>query len=274
MKGLKNFIKSYKYPKHLSNPNIEDIIEYNDLMNEELSYFDIKFIEGLLWHNKRGPKYGIIQENVIYENILRSYKSEKLLDKINKKFGNYLYDGKEVNPVTKTNSLTLFISDDELVNDEEFKSLLNSYNYYVSFCEDRKYGDIKYYEVYIEPYKPKEKTDYIYNDCKGIVYRFVNDNGLKRLNHHGLVPRHDNDRYYPRYIFVVADKDKNELKETLLKVQREIKKTNIHLIRIDLNKYENKLKFYKDPASVNYDAFVTREYIPKYCCEEIDINNL
>ena len=37
------------------------------------------------------------------------------------------------------------------------------------------------------------------------------------------------------------------------------------------NKYENKLKFYKDPASVNYDAFVTREYIPKYCCEEIDI---
>ena len=114
-------------------------------------------------------------------------------------------------------------------------------------------------------------TDYIYNNCKGIVYRFVNDNGLKRLNHHGLVPRHDNDRYYPRYIFVIADKDKNKLKETLTEVQREIKKTNIHLIRIDLNKYENKLKFYKDPASVNYDAFVTREYIPKYCCEEIDI---
>ena len=271
MKELRNFIKTYKYPKHLKNPNIEDIIEYNNLMNEELSYFNIKNIEGLLWHDKRGPKYDIIQKNVIYENILKSYKSEKLLDKINKKFGNYLYDGTEINPVTKTNSLVLFISDDKLINDEEFKSLLNFYNYYVSFCEDRKYNDIKYYEVYIEPYKPEEKTDYIYNDCKGIVYRFVNDNGLKRLNHHGLVPRHDNDRYYPRYIFVIADKDKNKLKETLSKVQREIKKTNIHLIRIDLNKYENKLKFYKDPASVNYDAFVTREYIPKYCCEEIDI---
>ena len=274
MKELRNFIKTYKYPKHLKNPNIEDIIEYNNLMNEELSYFDIKNIEGLLWHDKRGPKYDIIQENVIYENILKSYKSEKLLDKINKKFGNYLYDGTEVNPVTKTNSLVLFISDNKLINDEEFKSLLNFYNYYVSFCEDRKYNDIKYYEVYIEPYKPEEKTDYICDDCKGIVYRFVNDNGLKRLNHHGLVPRHDNDRYYPRYIFVIADKDKNKLKETLMEVQREIKKTNIHLIRIDLNKYENKLKFYKDPASVNYDAFVTREYIPKYCCKEIDINNL
>ena len=30
-------------------------------------------------------------------------------------------------------------------------------------------------------------------------------------------------------IFVVVDKDKNKLKETLSKVQREIKKTNIHL---------------------------------------------
>ena len=154
MKELRNFVKTYKYPKHLKNPNIEDIIEYNNLMNEELSYFNIKNIEGLLWHDKRGPKYDIIQKNVIYENILKSYKSEKLLDKINKKFGNYLYDGTEINPVTKTNSLVLFISDDKLINDEEFKSLLNFYNYYVSFCEDRKYNDIKYYEVYIEPYKP------------------------------------------------------------------------------------------------------------------------
>ena len=61
------------------------------------------------------------------------------------------------------------------------------------------------------------------------------------------------------------------LKETFKKVQREIKKTNLHLIKIDLNKYENKLRFYADPASVNYDAFVTREYIPKYCCEEIHL---
>lgn len=272
MKELKNFIKTYKYPKHINNPNIEDIIEYNDLMNKELSYFNLKLIEGLLWHNKRGPKYSVIQENLIYESILKSYESEKLLNKIKTKFNKYLYDSGEINPVTKKNSLILFISDKELVNNEDFKSLLNLYNYYVSFCEDRKYNDIKYYEVYIEPYKPEEKTDYIYNDCKGIVYRFVNDNGLKRLNHHGLVPRYDNDRYYPRYIFVVADKDQHRLKETLSKVQGEIKKTNIHLIKIDLNKYENKLRFYKDPASVNYDAFVTREYIPKYCCEEIKID--
>lgn len=151
---------------------------------------------------------------------------------------------------------------------------MNFYNYYISFYEKRQYEQTVYYELYIEQYRPIEKTDYIYNDCKGIIYRFVNDNGLKRLNYNGLVPRHDNDRYYPRYIFVIANKDKSKLKSTLSLVQREIKKTNLHLIKIDLNKYENKLRFYKDMASVNYDAYVTREYIHKYCCEEIDLNLL
>ena len=91
MKSPQNFIKQYKYPKHLTNPNIEDVIEYNGLMNEDLSYFDLKNIEGLLWHDKRGPKYDIIQENVIYENIAKSYKSEELLDKIKEKLYSYLY---------------------------------------------------------------------------------------------------------------------------------------------------------------------------------------
>lgn len=269
MKSLQNFIKRYRYPNNINNPNIEDLIEYNNLEDIDLDYYDIKFLEGLLWHDKRGPKYDIIQENIIYENISKSYKSEELLSKIKNKFNSYLYDGAEVNPTTETNSIDLYISNKELINNEEFKSLLNFYNYYISFCEERKYEQTIYHEIYIEPYKPEEKTDYIYNECKGIVYRFVDNNGLKRLNHHGLVPRHDADRYYPRYIFVIADKDELKLKKTLSLVQREIKKTNLHLIKIDLNKYENKLRFYKDTASVNYEAYVTREYIPKYCCEEI-----
>lgn len=276
MKKLTSFIKSYKLPKNDFQNNIEDLINYNNLNEQDLTYYDIKILEGLLWHDKRGPKYEIVQENIIYENINKSYSSKELIKKINSKFRSYIYDSVEVNTSDenrKVNSIGLYINDDSLQYNEEFKSLLNFYNYYVSFCEYRKEYD-GYWEIYIEPYKPEEKTEYIYNDCKGIVYRFVNDNGLKRLNHHGLVPRHDNDRYYPRYIYVVAEKNNIDLKKTLSKVQKEIKKTNLHLIKIDLNKYENKLKFYVDPASVNYDAFVTREYIPKYCCEEININNL
>lgn len=270
MKNLTGFIKEYKYPQNIDNPNLEDIIEYNNLQEIELTYWDIKFLESLLWHDKKGPKYNIIQENKIYENIEHSYSSKELLSKINSKFKEYLYDGIEVSTNNEnTKSIDIYINNKDLQYNEEFKSLLNFYNYYVSFCEYRKeYGG--YYEMYIEPYKPKEATDYIYNDCKGIVYRFVNDNGLKRLNHHGLVPRHDKDRHYPRYIFVIANPNENKLKDILSQVQSEIKKTNLHLIKIDLNKYENKLKFYIDPASVNYEAYVTREYIPKYCCEEIE----
>ena len=126
------------------------------------------------------------------------------------------------------------------------------------------YNNIIYYEVYIEPYKPQEKTDYIYNDCKGIVYRLVDDNGLKRINHHGLVPKTNLNRYNPKYIYVFTDINDID------KVKHDIKKHgDLHLIKINLNNYSNKLRFYADPATIDYKAFVTREYIPKYCCEEI-----
>lgn len=274
MQNINEYIKSYKYPNNINDPSIEDLIEYNNLQETELTYWDIKILEGLLWHNKRGPKYETIQENIIYESIIHSYDHEKLLEKINKKFKDDIYDVSEV-PTNndKTKSIGLYIKNENLQYNEEFKSLLNLYNYYVSFCEYRKENN-GYWEMYIEPYKPKEVTNYIYNDCKGIIYRFVNDYGLKRLNHHGLVPRNNSDRHYPKYIFVVSNPNNDKLKEILLQVKREIKKNDLHLIKIDLNKYENKLKFFIDPASVNYEAYVTREYIPKYCCEEINLEDI
>lgn len=266
MKTIKEYIKSYKYPaKYYYNPNIEDWMEINHIekITEDIQYD----FERIMWNHFRGPKYNIWIENVVYENINNSYDPDELYQKLVKKFN--VSNGIYAETNNNVKSFTFDIDNENLINDEEFKSLLNFYNYYVSFCEKRN----NKYQVYIEPYKPEEKTNYIYNDCKGIVYRFVDDNGLKRIENHGLAPRHDKDRYYPRYIFVIADKDENRLKDTFFKVQREIKKNNLHLIRIDLNKYENKLRFYVDPASVNYDAFVTREYIPKYCCEEIKVSS-
>lgn len=172
---VKKFMnKHIRYPRNIDNPDIEDIIEYNNLMDKELSFFDIKNIERMLWHDKLGPIYENIQED-IYEN-------------------------------------------------------LNS--------------DM-----------PK-KTDYIYNNCKGIIYMLADDNELKKINHHGIVQK--------KYVHVFTDINNID------KVKHDIKKQgNLHLIKIDLNKYSNKLRFYIDPATVNYKAFVTREYIPKYCCEEI-----
>ena len=262
MKKLINFIKQYKYPrKYYNNPNIEDWMKLNNIneITEDIQYV----FEYMMWNPWRGPKYEILQENVIYENLNKSYNPDELYQKLVEKFN--VSNGIYAETNSNIKSFTFEVNNKEIINNEEFKSLLNFYNFYVSFCEKRN----NKYQVYIEPYKPEDKTDYIYNDCKGIVYRFVNDNGLKRLKNHGLSPRHDIDRYYPRYIFVIADKDESRLKDILSKVQQEIKKTDLHLIKIDLNKYENKLRFYVDPASVNYDAFVTREYIPKYCCEEI-----
>lgn len=254
------------------NPTILDLIEVNHLNEDELTDFDIERLELTLWNDKFNRKYDIWHENVVYETLGKSYDADKLLDDIHKKYEDKLAYLGETNPNHdhKAKSLSIYAKDDSLVDDEDFKSLLNFYNYYVSFCEERR----GYYEIYLEPYKPEEKTNYIYDECNGLVYRIVNDNGLKRLKRHGLVARHEKDRYYPRYIFVVADKDKDKLKDTILKIQAEIKKTGLHLIKIDLKKYRNKIRLFVDPASMNYDAYVTREYIPRYCCEEILLDEI
>ena len=265
MKTIKEYIKNYKSPgRYYNNPNIEDWMELNDISDiTEDNQYDF---ERIMWNSFKGPKYDVWIDNVVYENLNKSYDPDKLYQDLVKKFD--VSNGIYADTNSDIKSFTFEVNNKDIINNEEFKSLLNFYNFYVSFCEKK---DDKYL-VYIEPYKPEDKTNYIYNNCKGIVYRFVNDNGLKRLENHGLSPRHDKDRYYPRYIFVIADEDEIRLKETFKNIQREIKKTNLHLIKIDLNKYENKLRFYVDPVSVNYDAFVTREYIPKYCCEEIKMN--
>lgn len=260
------------YPSHCKNPTVIDIMKCNSINETEVTDADLRRLSKLLWSDAVHRNYDDWHKNHVYETLSKSFDAEELLDKIHKKFEKYLAYLGDADPYadSKEKSFSLYAKDETLKYDEDFKSLLNCYNYYISFYEKRK----DYWEIYIEPYKPEEKTAYIYDECGGIVYRYVNDNGLKRLNRHGLIPRHDNDRYYPRYIFVVADKDKEKLKDTISKIQDEIKKTNLHLIKIDLNKYHNKIRFFVDPASVNYPAYLTREYIPRYCCEEITTNEL
>ena len=77
MKELKNFIKGYMHPgRYFNNPNIDDWLYINDIdcndISEELQ-FDY---EHTMWNPIRGPKYDILQENVIYENINKSYKEK------------------------------------------------------------------------------------------------------------------------------------------------------------------------------------------------------
>lgn len=87
MKELKNFIKGYIHPgRYFNNPNIDDWLYINDIdcndISEELQ-FDY---EHTMWNPIRGPKYDILQENVIYENINKSYSSKELVTKLINKY--------------------------------------------------------------------------------------------------------------------------------------------------------------------------------------------
>lgn len=278
MKKLSEFIKDKQHIRSLKaakydNPTIIDMIEANNLDVESLSDFDIKLLEDFLW-NDRIRNYDTFHNNVVYESLNHSYDTDELIDKIHTKFEDklsYLSNKIEVED-SKINSFSVFAKDENLENDEEFKSLLNFYNYFISKSEN----EFGCRHLYIEPYKPEEKTEYIYNDCKGIIYRCVDKNALNKVLKVGLVPHHDKgrNRYYPKYTYCVASDSLQELRKIIPKISGDIKKSSLHILKIDLNKYKNKIRFFVDPASVNYPAYFTREYIPRYCCEEITLEEI
>lgn len=254
------------------NPTILDLIEANNLDIDVLSDFDFKLLETFMWNRIR-RNYDIFRDNVVYESLSKSYDTDELLDKIHDRFEDKLsYLGVKSETKSKTQAFTLFAKDKELEHDEDFKSLLNLYNYFISSASN-EYGCRM---IYIEPYKPEEKTDYIYNNCQGIIYRCVDKKTLEKVLKVGLVPHHDKGRhrYYPKYTYVVADTNKEKLKKTLSLIGQDIQKTNLHILKIDLNKYKHKLRFFVDPASLNYDGYFTREYIPRYCLKEISLKDI
>ena len=89
MKELRNFIKGYIHPgRYFNNPNIDDWLYINDIdcndISEELQFY----YEHTMWNPIRGPKYDILQENVIYENINKSYSSKELVTELTNKYYN------------------------------------------------------------------------------------------------------------------------------------------------------------------------------------------
>lgn len=277
MKKLSELIKDIQHIRSLraanfENPTILDMIEANNLDVDVLSDFDIKRLENFLWNNIN-RNYDIFHENYVYESLNHSYDTDELIDKIHTKFEDKLaYLSIKVETDSTTKSFSIFAKDKQLENDEDFKSLLNFYNYFVSDTSDED----GYRSLYIEPYKPEERTDYIYNKCDGIIYRAVDKGTLDKVLKVGLIAHHDkgHNRFHPRYTYCVASNNKEELKKIIPMIGFDIKQKDLHLLKIDLKKYKNKVRFFVDPASVNYPAYFTREYIPRYCCEEITLKEI
>ena len=88
-----------------------------------------------------------------------------------------------------------------------------------------------------------------------------------------------NNEYRDGRIFFIGNNNINEIKRQLKSIYITSKKfenkTPI-ILKIDLNKYDKKLRFRIDSSANGYDAYFTEEPIPDYCVTlyDIDMNEI
>jgi len=265
MKSLKDYVKrSYnQYPitKNICDQTYEDFIDFLGINEEDIDDDLYRLYEEYNYKNIDGSfmRSYIGYQNYLYESLFGSYNSEDLFSKICKIYKNDIIEAQFLNVHEEDiKSIIVKFKNDKIIDENKFKELLNFYNYYIIKIENNEY--------LIDPYKPKEFSDYIYNECNGIIYHVTNKDVYNKIKKYGLKPKNitKGNEKRPYRLFFICTSNKDELKHQI----RQIKSTtgNNVVLKIDLNEYKNKLKFFKDTtATTGYDAYFTCEPIPPYC---------
>lgn len=210
----------------------------------------------------------------IDETLNRSWDSRQLVKKISDKYT--VVDVKYVNIKTEITQFNIYFDDniDDILDDQEFWDILHLSNYYIKIIIDNENG------IVLEPYKPKDITNYIYNDCKGIIYHVTRKSIYDKIRNSELSPKWKGewDRLKRKpyniwrdgRIFFIANPDVDKIRNQLNSIKNTSPKLKDDYIflKIDLNKYRNKLIFRIDSSAYGYDTYFTEEPIPGYCIEE------
>lgn len=287
MKTLIDYINNYnKFNDYLLNYTYEDFLE-----NPKNVYGDKLEIEHIIESNKDDNIYRYLElvfdeffqgnyydmynkyQYLLYESLLKSYDSKKFANALNKKFKEYISKIDLIKTSDIVNSIRIVFNKEFDNNNKDYQSLLNLYNYYEATNKDNKI-------ITLSPRISEDKTNEVYET--GIVYhicpKYVTENILKN----GLRPKggknskiYKNRIWHPSSVYVIYGDIDNNIKEYF---KNEINSDKIHneyddkilnsddvdIIKIDLNKYDRKLKFYQDTLGGNQFVF-TREYIPPFC---------
>lgn len=286
MKKLIDIINYNKFNDYLLNYTYEDFLE-----DPKNVYGDKLEIENIIESNEDDNIYrylelifdGFFQGNyydmynkyqyLLYESLLKSYDTKKLANALNMKFKNYISRIDLIKTSDIVNSIRIVFNKEFDNNNKDYQSLLNLYNYYEATNKDNKI-------ITLSPRISEDKTNEVYKT--GIVYhicpKYVTENILKN----GLRPKggknskiYKNRVWHPKSVYVIYGNIDNNIKEYFKteinndKIKTEyddniLNSDEVTILKIDLNKYNRKLKFYKDTLGGNQFVF-TREYIPPFC---------
>lgn len=203
-----------------------------------------------------------LYQNKLYETISRSWDSREFVDKLHKKFN--ISDVEYVNK-RKLTQFSFNINKKELYDNEQlFFSMIHLYNYYVKTMDDI---DDDTLQVIMEPYKPKDVTDIIYDKNHGIIYHVTSKDKYEKIIQSEIKPNKINTKVMFRdgRSFFISSNDIKEVRLQLRSIANTSRFKNPMFLRIDLKKFKYKLRFRIDSSASGYNAYFTEEPIPGYC---------
>jgi CRISPR/Cas system-associated endoribonuclease Cas2 len=209
-----------------------------------------------------------ILQNGVYETLLKSYDKDKLKQKINEFFGDEIFQYDMDDEVSSKMLVIKYKRDYGFVKTGKFKSLLNLFNYNITFINPSERL------VYLEPNVPDEMTKYVYETCNGIVWHITkNKSTFGNIIKYGLKPKTASYRNYSERVFFIAGSGKDEIFKNIRKTKDMFFGSDDHgslvLLKVDLKRFEKKLRFFMDPTLKGMRAIWTSEYIPPFCINEI-----
>jgi len=217
-------------------------------------------------------------KNKIEESLIKSYDTNKLIEKIEKKY--------------KDIDVSIYPSKS---NESLFKIIFNNKDDYENFLEDiyiqRQLDFFGYYItekinkeliVFVEPNFGTKCTNFIYNDCNGLLFhvtlrktfnKFIRGEGLKPKV--GDIKKY---RYFTERIFLICGETKEEIIDNIELVVEQKRYTNddyvILMIDLKANKYN--VDFYYDPSEDNWhNCIYCNAWFPdKYIIEVKNLSDL
>jgi len=248
--------------------SLDAVAKYNMMLESLSDYYcgDIPLEVSEKFIKDTSLKYDMVLEN------LQTHDFTKLINALIKytpyifnefpdtnNFTDYIYKSEN-----GKNAFKLTLKDAKLIKDQDVVDILNFFNYYAS----QELSDNK--SVVICPTFPENRTNYIMNECHGIVYHITYKNKSDYILKNGIRCKALTDRIYPKRIYVFAVDDFSKVNSSVDELLRQLKvdKNSVDLLKITLPPHGD-IPFYDDDAMISNDMFFTYTFIPPQFIEKI-----
>lgn len=274
---------------------LKHIKEFNDF-EEFLEYYDIdipSISDEKNFINNLSGRYS----NHIYERLGESLSPSYLWTLLNDELSNYIdFNRNDIGIVQERDENIMlkivipisFEHNDKFRN--KFNDILKSCNWSV---ESVRKVDKKNKAYFLEPNKPSNVSEKIYNEFGGILYRVLyqknghTEDKLKKILRVGLNPKqyilsYDDSEIYRTYF--IANVNFEECSKDLSKLIKEVSdydnnRNELKILKIDLNKlsanHSKTIEAFQDPR-MNLICYWTSDFIPPSCIEDVtkDFKNI